>query len=64
MLIDREFLGAWNIKRISRRKIQITLPKGMHVTGEDLPIEDLLSAIATHSSIKAGRKLRTNAREK
>jgi hypothetical protein len=48
-------LGNWKVQRISETQLSLKLPKGMQVTGEDLTIEDVMQAIATHRSIKAGR---------
>jgi hypothetical protein len=50
-----EKLGNWKVQRVSETQLSLKLPKGMQVTGEDLTIEDVLQAIATYSSIKAGR---------
>lgn len=50
-----EELGDWSVERVSETQISLSLPDGMVVTGEDLTIEDILHAIATHNAIKAGR---------
>jgi len=39
-------LGKWKVKRVGENQIELTLPKGMVITGEPLSIEDVLKAIA------------------
>ncbi len=48
-------LGDWKVERESDNKVVVTLPKGMEVIGDDLTIEDVLSAIANHKAITSGR---------
>lgn len=48
-------LGKWKVERLSETRVALELPQGMLVTGEDLTIEDILHAIATHRAITAGR---------
>ena len=48
-------LGEWKVERSGEDKLVVTLPEGMVVTGEDLTVEDVLSAIANHRAINSGR---------
>ena len=64
MIQNDKLLGEWKVEKISKNKLSITLPYGMVTTSNDLPIEDILSAIANYYAINSGRKLRKNAREK
>jgi len=62
MASKNKLLGDWKVEKISKNKLSITLPKGMVITGDDLLIGDVLSAIANYYAITSGRKLRKNAR--
>lgn len=48
-------IGEWKIERKGNNKLVVTLPDGMEVGGNDITVEDLLSAIATQKAIKTGR---------
>jgi hypothetical protein len=48
-------LGKWSVERLSDTKVALTLPKGMVVSGDEITIDDILHAIATHKALKAGR---------
>ena len=50
-------LGEWKITRKNDDEIIVKLPEGMKTTGEDIIIEDLLTAIANHSAIERGRNI-------
>lgn len=54
-MMSNEKLGQWSVERVSDTQLSLKLPDGMHVTAEELTIEDVLQAIATYNSIKAGR---------
>ncbi len=48
-------LGDWKVERQGESRVTVTLPEGMTVSGDDVTIEDVLTAIANHNAIKAGR---------
>lgn len=48
-------LGKWSIARVSESELTVKLPKGMVVTGKQVTVDDLLSAIATTNSLEKGR---------
>jgi len=48
-------LGKWGIKRVSDTELTVTVPKGMTVTGKQVTIDDLLSAITTTNALEKGR---------
>ncbi len=48
-------LGSdWKIKRVSETEVSITLPQGMHFTGESLSIDDILEAAQRHGVMVKG----------
>jgi len=56
-------LGNWMVRKIDGSRFVVTLPAGMRVTGDELPVCDLLSAIAIHRSLAASRPLYRDAQE-
>ena len=48
-------LGTWKVARQGENQVVVTLPAGMKITGNDIKMEDLVSAIVTYQSLKKGR---------
>ena len=52
--MDKKQIGEWKILRKSDKSLEIELPEGMKITGEDFTIEDLLDAIQKYKVFKSG----------
>ena len=50
-------LGKWKIERIGDDKLEITLPEGMKLQGDDITIEDIMAAGANYMVVREGRVL-------
>ncbi len=50
--LTSEKLGNWKVKRTGSNVIQLTLPEGMTLLGDDLTIEDIVKANEYFQQIK------------
>ncbi|MEO0330964.1 MAG: hypothetical protein AAF223_04650 [Bacteroidota bacterium] len=50
-------LGKWKIKRVGNDKLEVTIPKGMKLQGDDISIEDIVAAGANYMVVREGRLL-------
>ena len=50
-------LGKWKINRVGKDKLEITIPKGMSVKGDEISIEDIVAAGANYMVVREGRVL-------
>ena len=46
---------GWVVKRKSESEVELVLPEGLHLTSNDLTIEDIVEAIEKHKVISKGK---------
>lgn len=47
--------GGWKVTRKGNNQVVVTLPDDVHLTGEDLTIEDLLATATAKAAADTGR---------
>lgn len=45
----------WKVERLGESQLVLTLPNNINITDDNVTIDDVLTAIANHNTVKKGR---------